>query len=245
MLSAVQLEILRRLDEMMIDRLKSAWPMGSVLAICRHYDHATGYFDNPTGLEPLRRLLVEPGIVSVSPDGNWVKLTDYGVALRQETEAFQEAWEAEPIIPLDDAEKDQISIKQGETFRGKIFVLQLFKRARDVIRIHDNFCASELLTWLYSTKATSILIMTSARAVKQDPGFESLYRAFRTERRGAEVRVTEDIHDRKIIIDDREAFQVGESIKDIGNKGTTIARLRDPASHVAEFTKLWSEAKPI
>src|SRR4029077_3655957 len=121
-----------------------------------------------------------------------------------------------------DAEKDQIIINAGEIFRGKIFVTQLFKRSHSTIRLHDNFCAHELLMWLYSASTSvAIQILTSSKTLKQDLAFESLYRAFKQERRTSEVRLTEDVHDRKIIIDNREAFQVGESVKDIGRKGTT------------------------
>jgi hypothetical protein len=173
-------------------------------------------------------------------------LTDYGFALYQETEALQKEWEELPIIPLDDAEKDQIIIKAGETFRGKFFVIQLFKRAQAAIRLHDNFFSHEQLFWLYSVPVSvAICILTSPRALKQDLALESLYRAFVNERHAAEMRTTGDVHDRKIIIDDREAFNVGESLKDIGSKGTTIIRLKDVPDHIAQFNALWHAALPL
>ncbi|HEV2298418.1 MAG TPA: hypothetical protein VGR72_07875 [Candidatus Acidoferrales bacterium] len=245
MLSANQLTILRCLREVQQESPKKAWHITTVYSICRKFDQITFYFATATGVEAFSRLLLKPGILSISPDGTWCKLTDYGLALWQETEALQREWEELPTIPLDDAEKDQIIINQGEAFRGKMFVLQLFKRAHETIRLHDNFCATELLTWLYSVPTRTIQILTSARTVKQDRGFKSFYEAFRRERNATEVRITDDVHDRKIIIDEREAFQVGESIKDIGHKGTTIVRLTDPAAHAAQFEKLWSEAKPL
>jgi hypothetical protein len=56
---------------------------------------------------------------------------------------------------------------------------------------------------------------------------------------------TGDVHDRKIIIDDREAFQVGESVKDIGRKRTTIVRLKDVPVHIAQFDTVWKLGKPL
>ena len=81
--------------------------------------------------------------------------------------------------------------------------------------------------------------------MKQDKSFEPLYRAFKFERIQSEVRITESIHDRRIFIDDQDAFQVGESLKDLGKKGTTIVRLQDVAGHIAQFETLWTASKPL
>lgn len=250
MLSPAQLSILRNLLQGLptlgFNQQRKAWPLDEVKYLCRPYDRSTGYFDDATGDEALRRLLLEPKLMSRSPDGLWCKLTDYGRALYEETEAQQREWEGTPIIPLDDAEKDQIVIRPGEVFRGKYFVMDVLKRARAEIRLHDNFCTHELLAWLHSVSASVVIhILTSPRGVKQDPAFESMYRAFQQERNTSEVRVTEDVHDRKIIIDDREAFGVGESLKDFGRKGTTIVRLRPAADHIAQFDAIWSGARPL
>lgn len=174
------------------------------------------------------------------------KMTDYGRALYEEMVAIQKDWEELPIIPLDDTNKDQIIIKQGETFRGKYFVMQLFKKAHSVLRLHDNFCAHEILLWLHSSNpSVSVRLLTSPKTLKQDASFESLARAFVTERKTSEIRLTGDVHDRKIIIDDKEAFQVGESIKDIGSKGTTILRLQEVPQHIIAFDQVWGSAKSL
>jgi len=241
MLSAAQLAMLRQLSKTFQTTSKSAWSMSDVLEICRPYGYSYG--DAEAVLEQQLR---GPGLISVSPDELWCKLTDYGRALYQETEALQKEWEELPVIPLDDAEKDQIIIKAGETFRGKIFVTQLFKRARSVIRLHDNYCSHEQLLWLYAVPASvAVRILTSPKALKQDPAFGPLYRAFANERKMGEMRTTTDVHDRKLIIDDTEAFQVGESLKDIGRKGTTIVRLKNVPEHIAQFNALWHESNEI
>lgn len=246
MLSASQLEIMRRLLRLPVHHATKAWELWEVRNVCRSYDVLTGYFDVADGNEALNRLLVRPNLVSLSPDHLWCKLTDYGRALYEQTEACQREWEEAPIIGLDDAEKEQVIINAGEVFRGKVFVIQLFKRARTTLRLHDNFCAHELLEWLYSLpRNVAVQLLTSPRGFKQDPLFESLYRAYKQERPASDLRLTDDVHDRKIIVDDRDAFQIGESIKDIGRKGTTIVRLDDVAAHVAQFGRLWASGKPV
>lgn len=219
-------------------------PVAGLYEACRNYDEYDDFGNQM--FDAYDNFFIRPKIISISPDGLYCKLTEYGHALFQETDALQNQWEELPIIPLEDAEKSQIMIGAGEVFRGKYFVMQLLKRAQAIIRIHDNYCAHELLAWLYGCPpAVKIHILTSSKGLKQDQAFESLYRAFKLERLLSEVRITGDVHDRKIFIDDREVFQIGESLKDLGKKGTTIVRLQDVPAHVAQFDALWSASKRL
>ncbi len=108
--------------------------------------------------------LEKANILSISPAGDSLKWTDYGLALYQETEALQQAWTETPVITLDDANKDQIVIRSGEPFRGKYFVLQVLKRATRQVSIQDNFCSHEILAWLYSVpSAVEVRVLTSKK----------------------------------------------------------------------------------
>ncbi len=242
MLQPEQFRILKAHWDLLTSR--QGCPVAVLYKACRNYDEYDDFgnqmfcaYDN---------FFREAKIISISPDGLSCKLTEYGHALFQETDALQNQWEELPIIPLDDAEKSQITIGAGEVFRGKYFVTQLLKRASVALRIHDNYCAHELLAWLYGCPpVVKVQILTSPKGLKQDQAFEPLYRAFKLERVLSEVKITGDIHDRKILIDDREAFQIGESLKDLGKKGTTIVRLQDVPAHVAHFDALWSASKPL
>jgi hypothetical protein len=42
-----------------------------------------------------------------------------------------------------------------------------------------------------------------------------------------------------------QGYGIGESLKDIGTKGTTLIKLRDLESHLQEFDRLWSAGKPL
>jgi hypothetical protein len=192
------------------------------------------------------RELLEEGVVSVSPDGESCKWTDYGLAMLGEMDALQELWMGTPVIPIDDANKDQFVIRQGEPFRGKFFILQTLKRAGHSVRIQDGYCSHDLLAWLYAIPPQiAIEVLTSPKGVAQDKPFEPLYRDYIKERPNLSVRLSAAFHDRRIILDDREVFSVGESLKDVGAKGTTIVRLRDIRDHVQVFDRLWAAAKPL
>lgn len=242
MLTPEQFRILKAHWDLLTSR--QGCPVATLYKASRNYDEHDEW-GNQT-FDAYESFFCETKIISISPDGLSCKLTEYGHALFQETDALQNQWEELPIIPLDDAEKSQIMIGAGEVFRGKYFVTQLLKRANVALRIHDNYCAHELLAWLYGCPpAVKIQILTSPKGLKQDQAFEPLYHAFKLERALSEVRTTGDIHDRKILIDDREVFQIGESLKDLGKKGTTIIRLQDVAKHVTQFDALWNASKPL
>lgn len=191
--------------------------------------------------------LVINGIVSLSPDGNLCKLTDYGIALFQEMDARQQQWSEAPIIKLEDANKDEITIGEGQVFRAKFFVMSnLFKRARHRLWIQDAYLSHEVLAWLYSTEAAiSVRLLTSERTVTQDKAFAPMFAAYRAERPESETRLSKGLHDRRIILDCNEVFGVGESLKDMGRTGTVIVRLADVAHHVQEFERLWDAAMPL
>ena len=233
MLSATKLRVLRRLRDFL------GQPEGAsasyVSQVCEHANSSKVQTD-----------LVVECILSISPDGLRYKWTDYGVALYKETEALQQAWVEAPVISIEDSGKDQVVIRQGEVFRGKFYILQLFKRAKAQLQIQDSYCSHELFAWLYGTPAsTTTEILTSPKSPAQDKSFATVYQAYRQERPRSEVRLIDAFHDRKIIIDNSEAFQVGESLKDVGKKGTTITRLREVQGHLQEFKRLWNLAKPL
>ena len=190
--------------------------------------------------------LLRDNLISLSPDGLLCKITDYGVALYEESEAEQRAWLDSPIISVRDFEKDQVVIQPGQPFRGRFLVLSLFKRARTTLKIQDNYLCSDILDWLYGVPdAVNVKALTSPKAVKQDKPFESMYRAYRVERPRAEVRLSNNFHDRKLILDDGQCYGVGESLKDIGTKGTTLTHLLNVSHHEQEFERLWNASAPL
>lgn len=63
-----------------------------------------------------------------------------------------------------------------------------------------------------------------------------------------EVRTAKDFHDRFIVIDDRQCFLLGASIKDAGSRGFTIVPLKDIP--VVQFflqhaEAVWTTAAPL
>src|SRR3989338_5314387 len=58
--------------------------------------------------------LIAKRVLSLSPDENQVKFTDYGLELYYALDAEQKAWEEAPVIKISNLVKDQILIQAGE-----------------------------------------------------------------------------------------------------------------------------------
>jgi hypothetical protein len=72
--------------------------------------------------------------------------------------------------------------------------------------------------------------------------FEEVAKKFKGQRSNFEVRLSDDIHDRHVIIDDR-AWVFGQSIKDTGIKSLSIVECGDPKTIESNFLRLWQKSK--
>src|ERR1700719_3297468 len=64
-----------------------------------------------------------------------------------------------------------------------------------------------------------------------------------------EVRLRQrEVHDRAIVVDDKDFFALGASIKDLGDKLLLLNKVQDPANVArlrAEFRTIWTSANPL
>jgi hypothetical protein len=70
-------------------------------------------------------------------------------------------------------------------------------------------------------------VITSTRVT---PDFYHEANLFRTQYStvNLEIRTANDFHDRFVVVDQRECYHIGASIKDAGKKAFLISRLEDP-----------------
>jgi hypothetical protein len=74
--------------------------------------------------------------------------------------------------------------------------------------------------------------------------FEAVGRKFKSQGSNFEVRTSNEIHDRTLIVDNR-AWLFGQSLKDAGNKPLSIIELDDVVQAEKLFKDLWGRAKII
>ena len=124
--------------------------------------------------------------------------------------------------------------KQGVFFEGQIFdaynfVSDLFKNAKESVTIIDNYIDNSVLIHLTEVKKNvkvKILTRSISPKLKQDiKKFEDQYFSLT-------LKVVKNYHDRFIIIDKKEVYHIGASLKDLGKKLFGFSKMDKTALNV-------------
>lgn len=121
---------------------------------------------------------------------------------------------------LNAIEDKSIKPKQGIFYDGQvydayIFINDLIKSAKSSIVLIDNYCDESVLTLLSKReKDVSCTIYTKniTKQLKLD------LEKYNTQYPKIEIKKFEDSHDRFLIIDEKEVYHIGASLKDLGKK---------------------------
>ena len=123
----------------------------------------------------------------------------------------------------------------GEEFKQKIFfegqiydayslVINLIKRAKEKILIIDNYIDDSILEMLSKkNKNVKVTILTSEKSNISKLDIQK----FNKEYPILEVALTAKFHDRFLIIDSKELYHIGASLKDLGKKCFAISKMED------------------
>ena len=160
-------------------------------------------------------------------------------------------WEAfRPIVEsLQSAESPnkQMFFPKGSTHDAYTHIKSILQQATTSIFIIDGYMDGTIYTVLGTLNGyLGIRILTSKIPTDftlEGKKFVQQHGSFTVE-----ARTTKDFHDRFIVIDGKECYLLGASIKDAGNKSFTIIPLRDLP--VVEFFRkyaedVWSLSTPL
>lgn len=121
------------------------------------------------------------------------------------------------------------NIKQRIFFDGQIYdayslIVDIIKRANNKILIIDNYIDDSVLKMLAKKKSNvEVVILTSDKS-----NIENLdIKKFNKEYPILKVAKTNKFHDRFIVIDNKEMYHLGASIKDLGKKCFGINKIED------------------
>lgn len=121
------------------------------------------------------------------------------------------------------------NIKQRIFFDGQIYdayslIIDIIKRANNKILIIDNYIDDSVLKMLAKKNSNvEVVILTSEKS-----NIENLdVKKFNKEYPILKVAKTTKFHDRFIVIDNKEMYHLGASIKDLGKKCFGINRIED------------------
>ena len=121
------------------------------------------------------------------------------------------------------------NINQKIFFEGQIYdayslIVDIIKKANDKITIIDNYIDDSVLKMLVKkNKHVEAVILTSSKSNIQKLDVEKFNKEYPT----LKISKTNKFHDRFIIIDNKELYHCGASIKDLGKKCFAINKMED------------------
>lgn len=122
--------------------------------------------------------------------------------------------------------KDELEIKQGIFYDGEVFdaynfLSKLIKSAKLDIKIIDNYLDESILFLLTKNHNIKTTFYTNSlsKQLKQD------IERYNQQYNNLEVKITKNFHDRFIIIDEKEVYHIGASLKDLGKKVFAFSKL--------------------
>ena len=134
------------------------------------------------------------------------------------------------------------NIKQKIFFEGQIYdayslIIDIVKRAKSKIMIIDNYIDDSILKILVKkNKNVEVIILTSKKSNISKLDIQK----FNKEYPILKVAMTDKFHDRFIVIDNKELYHCGASIKDLGKKCFGINKI-DDIEMINKFSKIQYE----
>ncbi len=135
--------------------------------------------------------------------------------------------------------QNEENIKQKIFFEGQIYdayslIIDIVKRAKNKIMIIDNYIDDSILKILAKkNKNVEVVILTSKKSNISKLDIQK----FNKEYPILKVAKTDKFHDRFIIIDNKELYHCGASIKDLGKKCFGINKI-DDIEIINKFVKI-------
>lgn len=131
---------------------------------------------------------------------------------------------------FNELQKDEKSeFKQKIFFEGQIYdayhlLIDIIKQAKEKILIIDNYVDDSILEMLTKkNKNVRAVILTSDKSNISKLDIQKFNKEYPT----LEIAKTNQFHDRFIVIDNKELYHVGASLKDLGKKCFAISRMED------------------
>ncbi|MDG6225934.1 MAG: ORF6N domain-containing protein [Candidatus Thermoplasmatota archaeon] len=121
-----------------------------------------------------------------------------------------------------DVQPKQGIFYDGQVYDAYIFISDLFKIAKKSITIIDNYLDDSVLTLLTKrNEGVKVLLLTK----KVNKALEQDVKKCNDQYPPIEIRKFNNSHDRFIIIDDRDLYHFGASLKDLGKKWFAFSKM--------------------
>ena len=120
--------------------------------------------------------------------------------------------------------KNQRIFYDGQIYDAYSLIIDIIKRAESKITIIDNYIDDSVLKMLSKKKENvEVVILSSNKSNIQNIDIQKFNKQYPT----LKVAKTDKFHDRFIILDEKELYHIGASIKDLGKKCFAINRIEN------------------
>lgn len=114
---------------------------------------------------------------------------------------------------------NSLQLKQGvffnnEIFDAYVFISDLIKSATKSIILIDNYIDESILTFFSKNQNIKIQIYTATISKQLQLDINKYNQQYSN----LEVKITKNFHDRFMILDSKDVYHIGASLKDLGNK---------------------------
>lgn len=130
--------------------------------------------------------------------------------------------------------------REGVFFAGQYFdalqrVREILSNAKQSIAIIDGYINEDVLN-LITSKDTAVEVKILTKTVS--PALRTAANAFNRQYGKLSIRTSQAFHDRFMIIDSRDFYHFGASIKDLGNRGFMFSRIEEQVV-INALSKQW------
>ena len=133
---------------------------------------------------------------------------------------------------------DELQINQGIFYNGQIydayaFVNDLLKSAKSEVTLCDNYIDDTIFTLCskYPKIKFTIYTHTINKTLKLD------YEKYKKQYENIELKETKEFHDRFLIIDEKQVYHIGGSLKDLAQKVFAFSKIDIDALNIMEKLK--------
>jgi len=110
----------------------------------------------------------------------------------------------------------------GQIFDAYVFVADLIKSAKKSIVLIDNFIDESVLQ-LFSKRKSKVKVTIHTKNLT--PSLKLDLKKFNSQYENISIQVLKDSHDRFLIVDHKELYHIGASLKDLGKKWFAFSRM--------------------
>ncbi|QOG12338.1 RhuM family protein [Arcobacter sp. FWKO B] len=138
--------------------------------------------------------------------------------------------EVKSLVKHNKLETHQGIFYDGQVYEAYSFVNDLFRNAQNEIILIDNYIDDTVLTIFSKIPNTKVTIYTNTIPKQLKLDFEKYHKQYQN----VEIRLFKNSHDSFIILDKKEVYHMGASLKDLGKKWFAFSKMNFVVNELIE-----------